>query len=190
MTRPPQTGVADAVPVVVRHAEARDRDVLIAQHHGLNAHEATIMPDRRTDRDGGVLSYESSAARVTETGGATFVAEIGGRVVGHLMLTFEEGPVYLLPELRPHAFVDTLFVDPEVRGAGVARRLMAAAEHLARERGQRRIALSVQAGNTAAEATYVRLGFAPYAAKLIKDLGQPEAESAPDDAAGGSEDRR
>jgi len=190
MTRVPQTDAAGSVPVVVRRAEARDRDVLIAQHHGLNAHEATIMPDRRTDRDGGVLSYETSARRVAETGGATFVAEIAERVVGHLMLTFEEGPVYLLPELRPHAFVDTLFVDPAVRGAGVARRLMTAAERFARERGHRHIALSVQAGNSAAEATYARLGFAPYAAKLIKDLGQPEAESAPADAAGGSEDRR
>lgn len=190
MTRSPQTGAGDAVQVIVREAEARDREVLIDQHHGLNLHEATIMPNRRTDRDGGVLSYETSASRVVETGGTTFVAEIGGRVVGHLMLTFEEGPVYLLPEHRPHAFVDTLFVDPEVRGAGVARRLMTAAENFARARGHHRIALSVQSGNTAAEATYARLGFEPCAAKLIKDLGQPGAEGAPDDAAGGSEDRR
>lgn len=162
----------DAAPTAatIRPAEPRDRDMLVAQHRALNVHEAAIHPDRRTDVEGGVLSFEAAAERVEATGGVVLVAEIDGVVAGHLILSFEEGPAYLLPEERPHAHVSALFVEPEARGHGIARRLIAAAEEIARARGRHRMLLSVQAGNAGAEATYARLGFSPYSIDLIKDL--------------------
>jgi GNAT superfamily N-acetyltransferase len=175
---------------VVRPAEPRDRDSLVEQHHALNVHEAGIHPNRRTDREGGIASLAASEERVARTGGVALVAEADGRVVGHLILTFEEGPVYLIPECRPCAYVDTLFVEEALRGRGIARALIEAAEEIARAHGHHQMLLSVQAGNVVAEAAYARLGFVHYSSELIKDLRRPEAAGAVATAAKDAEKRR
>ena len=64
---------------------------------------------------------------------------------------FKPGPVLL---------VENLYVVPELRGHGLARRLLAEAARTARARGWRRMELNVAEDNTAANATYAALGFA------------------------------
>jgi hypothetical protein len=55
---------------------------------------------------------------------------------------------------------------------------MIEAERLAMARGVGRIMVGVVAGNSAAEALYDQLGFAPYAIELAKDLGLPRRSPA------------
>jgi GNAT superfamily N-acetyltransferase len=107
---------------------------------------------------------------VAKTNGAALVAEVTGRVVGHLYLTFEEAPPFVRRELRAYAYVAELFVRPEARRTGVARALLQEAERIARERGASCIMLGVLAGNRSAEAAYSRAGFVPYATEMIKEF--------------------
>jgi len=76
------------------------------------------------------------------------VAADGGRIVGSVMVGFEghRGWVYYLA------------VDPQHRGTGLGRRLMAAAENWLTAQGAPKLQLMVRAENTAALAFYERLG--------------------------------
>ena len=158
------------MPIIIRPARASDHAALVEQYLGLNLHEDPITHDRVTDRAGAEESLAAAEAWVRKTNGVVLVAEVNGRVVGHLFLTFEESPPFVRRELRAYAYIAELFVRAEARRLGVARALLAAAERIARERGVSRILVSALAGNIPAETTYERAGFAAYATELIKKL--------------------
>lgn len=158
------------MPPIIRHALPSDHHTLVEQFQGLHVHEDAITHDRVTDHAGAEESLAAAIERITKTSGAALVAEVGGRVVGHLFLTFEEAPPFVRKELRAYGYIAELFVRPEARRAGVARALLQEAERIARERGVSSIMLSVLAGNRSAEATYSRAGFVPYATELIKEF--------------------
>ena len=158
------------MPIIIRPARASDHAALVEQYLGLNLHEDPITHDRVTDRAGAEESLAAAEAWVRKTNGVVLVAEVNGRVVGHLFLTFEEAPPFVRKELRAYAYIAELFVRAEARRMGVARALLAAAERIARERGVSRILVSALAGNIPAETTYERAGFAAYATELIKKL--------------------
>jgi len=100
------------------------------------------------------------------------VAELDGRVVGHLFLEFRQDPVFVRAELRPYAYVAELFVREEARGRGVGKALMREAERIATGRGVGRLMVEVLAGNASAEAFYARCGFAAHAIELGKAIGR------------------
>jgi RimJ/RimL family protein N-acetyltransferase len=81
-----------------------------------------------------------------------FAAWLAGSAVG-LIGAHQETPdtVYLY----------SLWLDPEVRGYGLARELITAALDWARRSNARVVYLRVAAENAAARAVYARLGFAP-----------------------------
>lgn len=58
--------------------------------------------------------------------------------------------------------IHDLFVVPEYRNRGLARRLIGRLEDLARERGCCKLTLEVLSGNHPAQASYRKAGFAPY----------------------------
>ena len=158
------------MPIIIRPARAADHAALVEQYLGLNLHQDPITHDRVTDRAGAEESLAAAEAWVRKTNGVVLVAEVNGRVVGHLFLTFEEAPPFVRKELRAYAYIAELFVRAEARRLGVARALLEAAERIARERGVSRILVSALAGNIPAETTYERAGFAAYATELIKKL--------------------
>lgn len=81
--------------------------------------------------------------------GAFLIAARAGQPVGCVGLT---------PALGAHE-VKRLWVAPEVRGMGLARRLMEAAETGARQMGASRLVLDTNAALTGAVALYLRLGW-------------------------------
>lgn len=159
------------MPLLIRHAGPDDHDALVDQFLGLNLYEEPFAGNRRTDRAGAEECLAAAFDRVNATGGAALVAELDGRVVGHLFLTFERSAVYVREELRPYAYVSELFVQEHARGAGAGAALMRQAERLAAERGVRRLMIGVLAGNTGAARFYERLGFEPFAIELGKSIG-------------------
>ncbi|MBI3158231.1 MAG: ribosomal protein S18-alanine N-acetyltransferase [Chloroflexi bacterium] len=78
-----------------------------------------------------------------------WVAEVDRRVVGVIV-------VWLLVD---EAHIATLAVEPELRGRGIAARLLCAALHALAARGATTAALEVRAGNQAALRLYRRFGF-------------------------------
>lgn len=85
---------------------------------------------------------------------AVLVAEdAGGRILGTVQL------VLSVPENQPHrAEVAKMLVHPHARRRGIARRLMAAVESTAREKGRTLLVLDTVTGS-AAEALYARAGW-------------------------------
>ena len=92
-------------------------------------------------------------------GGLTLVADSGdGRLGGLLELgvrNYAEGCV-----TSPVAYVEGLFVDPDLRRRGVATALLAAAEAWAKAAGHRELASDAVPGNAASLAWHGRVGFA------------------------------
>lgn len=165
-------------PVTLRPARDDDRPTLVDHHFALNVHEHAVSPNRRTDRAGGEASLAETEERLARTGGVTVVAEIDGRVVGHLALTFETAPAYVRAEEQPYAYVEVLYVEAAQRGRGIAKTLLSEAERIAVARGLTQLMVSVQSGNAEAERAYDRFGFRPYSADLIKPLRQAEEGAA------------
>ena len=97
---------------------------------------------------------------------ASWVAELDGRVVGHVVVS-QSGAGDVAPGLwsaragvgvDATAVVNRLFVDPAARGHGIGAALMARAVAEARDRGLHPV-LDVVASDTAAAALYERLGW-------------------------------
>ncbi len=154
----------------IRASRREDNDALLEQFLGLNRHEAAIAGDRRTDLAGAAESLAAARDDIARYGGAALVADLDGRVVGHLFLIMRQEAVYVREHLRFYAYVTDLYVRPEARGSGVATALMQEAERIAAARGMRRLMVGVLAGNGPAEALYAGLGFAPHAIELVKAI--------------------
>lgn len=86
------------------------------------------------------------------------LAWAGGEAVG-LINGFEGFSTF---KAQPLLNIHDVFVAPRWRGRGVARRLLAWAEAVARSRGCCKLTLEVLEGNEAAQAVYRRQGFRPY----------------------------
>jgi ribosomal protein S18 acetylase RimI-like enzyme len=99
--------------------------------------------------------------------GGIFVAENAGSLAGFLCVSNRRGA----PDHPDrHAFVQDVFVAPEYRRRGIARRLMDAAEMFAASRGVREIRLAVLERNVDARGLYEALGFRGYARVLSKRM--------------------
>ena len=85
-----------------------------------------------------------------------WIAMDGDRVVGYAGL-------FVLP---PDSDIQTIAVDPDYRGRGIGRLLMAQLLDSAREGGCRQMMLEVRAGNSAARALYGSLGFMPISTRV------------------------
>lgn len=85
------------------------------------------------------------------------VAELGGRVVGTLQLTFIPG---LSRNGAQRALIEAVRVDEDLRGQGFGAQLMTWAIERARERGCAMVQLTSDKQRTEAHRFYERLGFA------------------------------
>jgi ribosomal protein S18 acetylase RimI-like enzyme len=113
------------------------------------------------DRQALAEAFDSPAA-----GTALFVAELDGTPAACLLVwTLED---YFTRQR--HAHVSVIAVARDCEGRGVGARLMQHAEAWARERGHRRLTLSVFEGNRRAQALYARQGFQTEMRRLVKIL--------------------
>jgi GNAT superfamily N-acetyltransferase len=168
--RPLLEGAMTSSNLTIRPARDDDREALIEMFQGLNVYEEPFVRNRRIDRAGGEDSLVYAEKKVADSGGHKLVAEVDGRVVGHLFLTWERHGACVRNEVKDYGYVSELFVREEHRGRGIGRALLFEAERLTRERGFDHMLLGVLTGNTVAERAYERFGFRPYATDLIKPI--------------------
>jgi ribosomal protein S18 acetylase RimI-like enzyme len=107
--------------------------------------------------------------------GSTFVVEADGTVVG---FAFARAPA------KGRSHLTDLYVRPEHRGGGVARRLVAAVAEDASAKGATRLTLDVLTSNTVARSLYDALGFETYQLKLGADIAALRARIAESERAG------
>jgi aminoglycoside 6'-N-acetyltransferase I len=86
-----------------------------------------------------------------------FVAEADGRLVGLLELDYRK----YAPDCRssPVPFIEGWYVEPAMRGRGIGRALVEAAEAYARAAGYQEIASDTQLENTDGIAAHLALGY-------------------------------
>ncbi|HXT19581.1 MAG TPA: GNAT family N-acetyltransferase [Thermoanaerobaculia bacterium] len=135
----------------VRPARADDAATIADFNVRLAAESEALTLDDATVR-AGVEALLADPAK-----GAYLLAEQGGALVGQLMLTIEwsdwrNGPIYWL---------QSVYVIPAMRGAGVFRALWDHALAAAREAGARAVRLYVDEHNQAAQEVYRRVGMQP-----------------------------
>jgi ribosomal protein S18 acetylase RimI-like enzyme len=136
--------------VIVRPAEPRDADAVLALMEGLT--RPAVADDREPQRDVFLAHLADSDAYV-------FVAEIDGQIAGAASL-------WIQPRLNwttPQAWIPDLYVDPAFRRRGAARGLLDACAEEARSRGCH--VLVLESGHHRAEAhrLYETYGFEHYA---------------------------
>ena len=144
----------------VRRAVPADADVLA----GFNIAMALETEDHVLDP--AVIGPGVRTAIADEGRALYFVAEVGGRVVGQTMVTFEwsdwrNGDVWWL---------QSVYVEPAFRARGVFKSLHAAVERAAREAGSVGLRLYVWNQNARAQATYGRLGWADANYKVMERM--------------------
>jgi ribosomal protein S18 acetylase RimI-like enzyme len=85
---------------------------------------------------------------------AYWLAESGGRLLGHVFLKFDGKPT-----ANNYPDIEDLYVRPNFRGQGIGTALLKRCEATARGRGFAAIGLSVGADNDHARELYRRLGY-------------------------------
>jgi GNAT superfamily N-acetyltransferase len=100
-------------------------------------------------------------SRVDETGGAVFLADDNGRVVGYVCVWGSVVPDDPDERQDPYSFMAELFVLPVFRRSGVGSLLVERAEAFAREGGAYKMELKVLARNESTLRFYEGHGYVP-----------------------------
>lgn len=158
------------IEVWARPAIPADQDAIVGLIQVLNTHEQALSGDRLTTRAAAEAHYAALLARIAQQDGRLLAADAQGRVVGALGLVVQDDPPFIRADVRRHVYVTDLVVDPNWRGQGIGRLLLAEAEAIARRKGLKRLVIGVLAGNDGAARLYQGFGFETYAAALVKGL--------------------
>lgn len=137
--------------MVIRHVEPRDRAewlrLLLALYE--KTHESDHLP--------GIGAFFAGAESGTLLPVTVFVAERpGGRLSGVLELSvreYAEGCEGATP------YIESWFVDPDVRRSDVGRALLAVAEHWALEHGYAELASDALLDNVVSQRAHAAVGF-------------------------------
>ncbi len=142
--------------VAVREATAADVPRIAALIAMGNA--SRPMSAEEAEAEGRLPVYAQAFARVAASeANQLFVAELGGRVVGTYQLTVLPG---IAERGRTRGKIESVHVDPTLRGTGVGAAMMRHALAKAREAGIGLLELSSNKSRTDAHRFYERLGFA------------------------------
>ena len=134
--------------ITVRPARMEDLERLVGLLDLLFTIEADFRPDPARQQQGLALLLGEERARVLVAERADGVV---GMCTGQLVVSTAEG--------GPALLVEDVVVDPDHRGRGVGRALLAALADWARGRGVRRLQLLADGSNGPALAFYDRLGW-------------------------------
>jgi len=108
--------------------------------------------------EGRLPVYAEAYARIAASeANNLYVAELGGRVVGTYQLTVLPG---IAERGRTRGKIESVHVDPTLRGSGIGAAMMRHALVVAREKGIGLLELSSNKNRTDAHRFYERLGFA------------------------------
>ena len=134
--------------ITVRPARMEDLERLVGLLDLLFTIEADFRPDPARQQQGLALLLDDERARVLVAERADGVV---GMCTGQLVVSTAEG--------GPALLVEDVVVDPDHRGRGIGRALLAALADWASSRGVRRLQLLADGNNGPALAFYDRLGW-------------------------------
>jgi len=135
-------------------------DVTVAEMFAaLHAFNADLEPRFALGREWRSLLDSHLAAMRRTSAGVTLIAETNGAVVGMLMMeSHTDSPLFAH---RHWAEIVALYVEPDARGKGTAKRLIDAAREWSASKGFAETRLYVTATNVSARSLYRATGFRP-----------------------------
>ncbi|MBN9659771.1 MAG: GNAT family N-acetyltransferase [Acidobacteria bacterium] len=136
-------------PITIRLADPADAEFLVRGNASMALETEHLSLDLDRLRDGVHALFENTSR------GVYYVAEVKGRRVGQMMITYEWS------DWRNGMFwwIQSVWVEPEFRGRGIFKALYAHVEQLARaDAGVCGLRLYVEQDNERAQGTYVRCG--------------------------------
>lgn len=136
------------IPLEVRAATAQDLAAIWELMHGLAEYE------RMTEIITGTRAQLGEALFGERAFVEAIVAESGGRLIGYALFY----PTFSSFRARSRLWLEDLFVEPDARGIGAGRALLASLARLALARGHERIDWHVLDWNAPAIAFYEHLG--------------------------------
>jgi ribosomal protein S18 acetylase RimI-like enzyme len=136
--------------VTVRPARPSDAKSFLELFRAVAAERRFIRTESVTRSVG---AFRQSFRRPVTPDGATFVAEAGGRVVGHIAIERMAHPV------NRHVATLGMMVEGPWRGRGVGSALLEEGLGWARSHGVEKVTLEVYAGNEGGVALYRKFGF-------------------------------
>jgi GNAT superfamily N-acetyltransferase len=171
---PPADFAVRAGSLVVRPAETRDVDAIVAlepilpTHSGQSPVFSSVVSRMTPEEARAEVEEELADART-----ATYVAELEGRVVGtatYCALEISDGNT---PLMRPVSagFLAYAAVPPDARGLGVGRALADACLVWARDSGYEWVAVDWRSTNLEADRTWRAAGFRPTFYRLFRRIG-------------------
>ena len=144
----------------VRPAVAEDLEALVAGNLALAEETERVRLDADTLRQGIRALLESRAP------GRYWIAELDGRVVGQLLITFEWSDW----RDRMVWWIQSVYVQPDARGRGVLRTLYEAVRREAVAAGSGGLRLYVDTTNIRAQAAYAALGMNGGHYRVFEDM--------------------
>jgi len=157
----------------IRETKGADRPRLVAFMAALNAYENSIETDRDESQEAADTHLAYLESLVETQGGFILIAELNGNPVGFLLgLICETEGTFIVPDKRRYGEISDLFVDPNARGKGVARAMLAEAEAWFRGRGVERLRVTALTANDPAVETYRAAGYAPLYTTFNKTIGE------------------
>ena len=144
----------------VRAAGGGDLEALVAGNLALAEESERVRLDVETLRQGIRALLESRAP------GRYWVAELDGRVVGQLLITFEWSDW----RNRMVWWIQSVYVAPDARGRGVLRMLYGVARREAVAVGSAGLRLYVDTANIRAQAAYAALGMNGDHYRVFEDM--------------------
>lgn len=162
----PRAGAATAEPrdpaIAIRPATVADLDTIVALRLALLREHAGNAVYGRLRADAPQRARRLFAAQLASPREVTYLAERGGapageRIVGILRCMEAIGSPLLEPER--YGYVASVYVVPAARGAGVLRRLLAAAEGWCARHGLDEMRLHTASDNVSGNGAWAALGF-------------------------------
>jgi ribosomal protein S18 acetylase RimI-like enzyme len=163
--------IASIKDVEIRDMESGDADCVAGFMTELNLFEASISADRDPSEQAGKDHFEYLRGEIKSLGGFCLVVELEEEILGCLLAAPESMPGFIVkPECREYGEIYDVYVVPEARECGLARKLISEAEDRFRKMGFMQVGLFSLAGNRNAIGTYERLGFEHYEVFMRKNI--------------------
>jgi ribosomal protein S18 acetylase RimI-like enzyme len=144
----------------VRYARTEDLEALAAGNVALAEETERMRLDVETVREGILALLESRAP------GRYWIAELDGRVVGQLLITFEWSDW----RNRMVWWIQSVYVAPDARGRGVMRTLYDVVRQEAGAAGAGGLRLYVNTHNVRAQGVYAALGMKGDHYRVFEDM--------------------
>lgn len=158
--------------VTVRRARPGDWPTIRAFEDALQEHERSVDPSKLSAAEATQAYLAEIEEEIAGHDGAVFIAELDGRRVGFTACWRDhDSDVSIHADWRDFGYVSDIYVAPEARGQGVARRLYQAAEDHCARLGLKRMRIGAINRNPLAMASHQRFGFEPLYTVFDKPIG-------------------